>query len=193
MWYVQVLQWDRWPSMNCHWLDHKCNPIPFVRKESYPWRSWVRKTCLFQLIYTILDWCGMTSLDVNVWSGHVWIDTIQLFGAIWNAFFSETCGKHPHPTPRVAWGSFWAFSLALVLSISSVLSVLWVFSFFKSLTSATVPRPIHLKILRIYTHSNCSGQLSLTAGLIMFFLSRMLSWFISLTQSARRQNRSYPI
>lgn len=101
----------------------------------------------------VFYWCGMMSLHLEVWLGQLWIDTIQRFSAI----YAETCGKHTHPAPYVAWGSFWAFP-PLVLSCSFPINLRFFLfpSSFKSLTSATVPP--HFTLNSAYAHAPLSQK-----------------------------------
>lgn len=80
-----------------------------------------RKYICFSWVDTAFDRCGMTSLDLEVWSGHVWIDSTAFWCHMHSAQ-KHVANTHTHPAPYVAWGSFRAillflFSLALFLSI----------------------------------------------------------------------------
>lgn len=127
------------------------------------WFGSVIRTCLDR--YNTAFWCHMHSVQKHVAS------------------------THAHPAPYVAWGSFWAFSLfsllfslALFLSISSVLSLFFfssffvlVFSFLRSVTSATGPPPLHLDSPYAHTPLSHIAQVSqsVTAGLLMFSVSHV--------------------
>lgn len=73
------------------------------------------------------------------------------------AFYSETCGKHTHPAPHVAWGSFWAFfSFSFLFSLAFFLSICVSSSSCLSLNRCYCSTLPSLRLRSLYAHAPLS-------------------------------------
>lgn len=140
----------------------------------------VIRTCLDR--YNTAFWCHMHSVQKHVASTHTPSSLCSL-GILLSLFFFPSC-------------SLFLFFFRSISFVRSFFLSLFFFSssFFKISHSCYCSTPHTHPTPTQYRHKLLvSGWLSVTAGLLMFSMSHMLSWSIRLTQSAKRQNHSFPI